>query len=121
MFMLSLASLCIYIIFVIAISRFLPTNSITSVISVLFYQLMFPTLFALGPIFLLCKPGNFCYYTGYWEPFFFFPNVVEGQIFLCRVEWWVLFWLIDKVLADWLEVCLSSFVMMGPKQPLTRG
>ena len=47
--------------------------------------------------------------------------MVEGEIFLYRVDWWVLFWLVDKVLADWFEVCLSSFVMMGPKQPLTGG
>ena len=31
------------------------------------------------------------------------------------------FVLAHKVLADWFEVCLSSFVMMGPKQPLTGG
>lgn len=87
MFMLFLASLYICIIFVIAILRSLPTNSTASVISVLVYQLMFPTLFVLGPIFLLFKPGNFCYNSGYCEAcFFFFSSVVKGQILLYRVE-----------------------------------
>ena len=52
---------------------------------------------------------------------FFFSSVVEGQILLYRVEWWVLFWHVDKVLTNWFEVFLSSFVMMGPKQPLVWG
>ena len=58
-------------------------NSIASVISVLVYQLMFPTLFVLGPIFLLFKPGNFCYNSGYCEACFFFFPVLLRVRFCC--------------------------------------
>lgn len=52
--------------------KILPTNFLTSVISVLFYQLTLPTLFAMGPVFpLLCKPDNFWQDTGYSEVFGF--------------------------------------------------